>query len=721
MIISHINPDNWELQSNEEHSKGVAEFASSFANQFGFGKWGYLVGILHDKGKEQKDFQKYIQKVSGYKPELTSVTHVNHAYVGALIANQMFPNLKSILCNIIMGHHAGLYNYNEMDEVLNKAIPSDVSTDVAKEKLKLPQDNDWKVFQINHLIRVLYSCLVDADYLDTERFMNKEHFALRKNKTKLEDLRPLLDAKMFELKKSSKSTPLNIIRSEIQQECFKASSLEPGFFSLTVPTGGGKTLSSLVWAINHAIKYNKKRIIIAIPYTSIIVQTASILRRIFGEENVLEHHSNVEPDNIKDLNVGEKMKLATENWDYPIIVTTNVQLFESMYSNKPSKCRKLHNICNSVIILDEVQTLPIDYLQPIVKALKTYQHVFGCSVLFTTASQPVLSGRHRGVNDRVVLEGIATIKEIIPYSFNLSDKLRRVELHFDKKASSYDTIAERLSKYNKVLCIVNTRAKAKEIYTKLPQEEGALTLHLSRMMCPMHIKKTIEIIKSALKNDAVKSIRVIATQLIEAGVDIDFPVVFREEAGLDSILQAAGRCNREGKAEMGHAYVFKTEKPLFGYVNTANNARLNMQSSYTDYFAADTMNEYFEQLYCRSQCFDKAEIHEKLEQNMNFCFKDAAESFKLIDDAGSKNVIVNWGDSMELCEQLKKEGPHYILMKKLSQYSVSMRRKDFQKLFKDGLIIEIFEGIYAMPDREQYDDNIGVVIDNHWLDEILIK
>ena len=321
-----------------------------------------------------------------------------------------------------------------------------------------------------------------------------------------------------------------------------------------MPTGGGKTLASILWALYHAVKNHHQRIIIAIPYTSIIVQTASTLRKIFGDENVLEHHSNLNPEDIKDRKLRERLQLATENWDYPIIVTTNVQLFESLFSNKRSDCRKLHNIVNSVIILDEVQTLPLGFYKPIVHTFDTLHRIFGVSVLFTTASQPILSGRIEGTNPFASFDALTEVHEIIPTEVQLHEKLRRVNLNFMEGARTYDEIAEELAKHPKVLCIVNTRKNAKELFDRLPKE--GIRLHLSRMMCPDHVADTIKRIKEALKEGGDKPIRVVATQLIEAGVDIDFPIVYRQEAGLDSILQAAGRCNREGKLGISDTYVF---------------------------------------------------------------------------------------------------------------------------------------------------------------------
>ena len=437
------------------------------------------------------------------------------------------------------------------------------------------------------------------------------------------------------------------------------------------------------------------------------------------EENVLEHHSNVDPEQIKDEKLREQMKLATENWDYPIVVTTNVQLFESMFSNKPSVCRKLHNIVNSVLILDEVQTLPMGYLQPIVDSLKTYNSLFKVSVLFTTASQPVLSGLIEGCNPMASFQGIKAINEIIPKDFGLHERLRRVKLDIDNSGKSYDEVAEMLKAHKRVLCIVNTRKDAKELYERLPQE--GITLHLSKMMCPAHISETIEQIKTALKDDDNEIIRVVSTQLIEAGVDIDFPIVFRQEAGLDSVLQAAGRCNREGKKKVCTTYVFSLAKEHNlpkGGIQNGNNARLSLDPS-SDWFAPETMSSYFRQLYCRNDSFDRKDIKHYLYDVHNMCFASAAEKFRLIEDAGN-TVVVCWKNSMELVQELLQNGPSYLLMKKISKYCVNIYQRDFEALCKMGVVTEKREGLFVVDYAQQYDEHIGLRIDNNWANESLI-
>lgn len=726
--ISHLRYDEkaceWIFQSNEQHSENVSHLAASFAKKVGFEDFGRVMGLLHDMGKEQEGFQRYIKKVSGYMPGITGAEKTPHAFVGALLAKAEYPQMFPLLSMPIMAHHAGLYDYTDFIEKMKAELPVDIEVEKQLDiKLNMPKDVAWQPQDFHHLTRVLYSCLVDADFLDTEEFMDKTRAESRKKQNSLECLLPLLEDYLRKLSEKSVVTDLNQLRSSIQDICRESACGMPGFYSLTVPTGGGKTLSSLLWAMLHAVKYKKDRIIIAIPYTSIIVQTASILRGIFGVENVLEHHSAFDSDaSLKDSceDVNElrlKQRLATENWDYPIVVTTNVQLFESMLSNKPSICRKLHNICNSVLVLDEVQMLPTEHLQPIVDSLSAYQRLFGTSILFTTASQPVLSGEHRGCNPMIKLRGLSSVKEIIPMEMSLHDKLRRVNLHFDNSAVDYDALSDRLMQYDKVLCIVNTRKDAQELYSRLLK--GECTFHLSRMMCSAHIQKVIDKIKNALANPDVKVVRVVATQLIEAGVDIDFPVVFRQEAGLDSVLQAAGRCNREGKMSISDTFIFSFIHPLPPGSLSRGSATLRNMIGVKDWFAPETMRDYFIRLYRNSSTFDKVNVKERLKPGELY-FESVAKEFQLIDNNG-RSVIVNYEDSMELVGQMKMQGISYNLMKQLSRYMVNLRECDFRKLFKEGLVEEILEGFYLLVDREQYDADTGVLMDNHWLEEILIQ
>ena len=706
------------VQSNDDHQANVAELAASFASEFRLSDFGRIAGLLHDKGKEQKDWQGYIRGVTGFDAEYAGFTkHPHHACVGACIANKLYPQFAPLIAQPIAGHHRGLYDYCDYEELIKIVIPDDVSIPDAGRPLSFGLEK-MERYDLHHMVRMLFSCLVDADSLDTEAFMTPGQALLRGSRTMMNDLLAKLEGYLEALRKGAGRTEVNDVRNYVQEQCVRESQVDAGFYSLTVPTGGGKTLSSVLWALHHAVRNHLHRIIIAIPYTSIIVQTAATLKTIFGEENVLEHHSSFNPENVKDRGLRDRLQLATENWDYPIIVTTNVQFFESLFSNKRSDCRKLHNIVNSVVVLDEVQTLPMKFYKPIVNTLDTLHRVFGVSVLFTTASQPVLTGRIEGTEPSTGFDALPDIREIIPAGAQLHEKLRRVELAFLSGAHTYDEIAEAVAKHRRVLCIVNTRKDAKELYERLPKD--GICLHLSRMMCPAHVSATIQQIKSLLKENIDKPVRVIATQLVEAGVDIDFPVVFRQEAGLDSILQAAGRCNREGKQAVCTTYVFSLgkEHPLPpGMISQSNYARLGMGPSH-DWFAPEAMSCYFRQLHSRVPDFDARQMEELLYKPK--CeFEEAAKRFRLIDNE-MVSVIVNWGESRTLYQQLVSQGPSYSLLKKLSQYSVSLRELDFRKLQGMGAVKEFLENIYVIDSPSFYNADTGLSMDNQWLEETYI-
>lgn len=716
-IISHLYQNTngeWVIQSNEDHQNGVARLAKRFADDFDMPSWGEVLGLLHDKGKEKNAFQEYIRKVSGLKSDITVSGNKDHAYVGALVAKRLYPQLHFLIDNIIMGHHRGLY---DMDECLSKldeeCIPEEINVRPLGIELIPPTIGHKE--DVHHLTRMLYSCLVDADFLDTESFMNPEQAKLRQQSWDMRDLLKKLECYLASLSSSAPKTRVNEIRQYVQQQCVKISHGEQGYYSLTVPTGGGKTLASILWALHHAVQNGLKRIIIGIPYTSIIEQTALTLKGIFGDDCVLEHHSNFDYEQVSDWHARQSMKLATENWDYPIIVTTNVQLFESLFSNKPSHCRKLHNIANSVIILDEAQTLPLEFLRPIVDTLATLKRMLHTSILFTTASQPTLSGKIIGANYRASFQALPTIKEIIPLEANLHEKLRRVSLDFNDTPKSPEEVAVMLASHNRVLCIVNTRKDAKAIFEHLPDD--AVNIHLSRMMCPAHIKEALRQIKQILETPG-KKLRVVATQLIEAGVDVDFPVVYRQEAGLDSILQAAGRCNREGKLKEATTYVFALDHPLpSGYISKSNNARCNMVGNF-DWFSPDAMKEYFRQLHARCDNFDICQV-EQLLYNSSMQFETIGNTFRLINDS-TIPVIVNYGSSMQQVEVLKNQGISYKLLRQLRQNSVSVRQSDFKKLCETGAIDEIYDGIFVIASPNCYHRELGLIIKNQWLEETFI-
>ena len=720
--LAHKSDDSRE-QLLLDHLLGTAKLSSKFASGFGLENLGYYIGLYHDIGKYSSGFQNRI---------LNDGAKVDHSTAGAKELLNKLP--LGSFC--IAGHHGGLMNKGSRLSLENGTLFSRLGKELTgkldysvfqKEPELVINGSDMReqaqrfcgndAFSTMFLTRMLFSCLVDADFLDTEKFMSNESVS-RGAFDSLDVLYQRYLDYVSEFKPPKNE--LNTKRCEILDECLEAADGREGLYTLTVPTGGGKTIASLGFALKHAVVHKKARLIYVIPYTSIIEQTADVFKSIVGTENVLEHHMNVDYDKNEELTEPqiERYKLATENWEAPIIVTTNVQFFESLFTNKVSRSRKLHNIVNSVLILDEVQTLPMGFLQPIVDTLDTLKRVFNVSILFTTASQPVLSGRIEGTNPLVSFDALPQINEIIPKVANLHDRLRRVKLEIDDTPQSYDDIAEKIAQHSRVLCIVNTRKDAKEIYSRLPKE--GMCFHLSRMMCPAHVRETIEMIKEALRSDSNKAIRVVATQLIEAGVDIDFPVVYRQEAGLDSILQAAGRCNREGRLELCTTHVFTLQNGLpRGFIMQTNNARKNMVGDY-DWFSSKAMTEYFRQLHARIGSFDKAQIRSLL-YTQELQFEEAANNFQLIDDS-TTSIVVNWErkNVHSLIEHLQSEGFSYTLMKEMAQYSVNVRNNDLKILLEAGVIEEIKEGVLFIRDTDFYDEKIGLITENHWLEESLI-
>lgn len=732
-FIAHVRVEDgaFQIQTVKEHAVGTAGLSESFASVFGAAAWGKQNGWWHDMGKYTKDsFQPYIRSASGMTAEQKVANKPDHSSAGAMLAKEKLPGYYQPLAYCIAGHHSGLLDWTSSGEAnLNKRLSK---TDCYQEMLKdAPEEMQEAVVSLNapmisdfqkemhQWIRMLFSCLVDADYLDTERFMQPEQAVCRGQYDAMETLKERFDTHMESLTAGAPASFINEKRAAILSRCREMAEKLPGFFSLTVPTGGGKTLASMAWALIHAVRYKKDRIIIVIPYTSIIVQTAAVLRDIFGAENVVEHHSNLQPDSNDERSPS---LLATENWDAPIIVTTNVQFFESLYACRTSRCRKLHNICNSVVILDEAQMLPVEFLQPILDILQSLQSSFKTSILFTTATLPVFAG-HIGTGQKAFSGLKSPVAEITSVHDNLFEAFKRVELHWPESTTTFDELADELSGYDCVLCIVNTRKEARELYQRMP--EG--TLHLSRMMCSVHIMEVIKLIKRKLKDN--EPVRVISTQLVEAGVDIDFPVVYRAFAGLDSIIQAAGRCNREGKlnkkGELGQVFVFKLENSILRGLMGKGAAALREMLSISDgsdLFSPDCMAQYFSLFYSNCNTFDKAEIKDSLYKGageMNFLFATAADQFRLIDDKDSVSILVGYGDGATLLEELKRIGPEFWLLRKLQQYSVSIRKYDFEQFRKQGTVGE-YAGIFILEDGRCYDERAGLVLDGAWVEELLL-
>lgn len=707
----------------EDHLRGVAHLAEEFAFDFGSADWAHVAGLWHDLGKYAKEFQRRIKSVSGYDPDAHlegPVGRVDHSTAGALHAVEEFGVHGRILAYLIAGHHAGLPDWHSsetggaalnarladkshLERALSQPIPSIILAETRPTSSPVGKSDGFALW-----VRMLFSCLVDADFLDTEAFMDEGKAAQRAEYPTIQELLRRFNSHMNENFSGAAPTRVNRIRAEVLRQCREKANETPGMFSLTVPTGGGKTLSSLAFALQHAAKHGKHRVIYVIPYTSIIEQTANIFRGIFPDA-VVEHHSNLDPD-IETV----KSRLATENWDAPIIVTTNVQFFESLFAARTSRCRKLHNIVNSVVVLDEAQLLPPEFLQPILTAMNLLAQHYGVTFVLSTATQPALNSRS---GFGWTFKGLDGVHEIVSDPDSLYRDLERatVELPEDlHQPQSWDEIAERMQRHESVLTVVNSRTDARELHRRLPKD----TVHLSALMCGEHRSRVITDIKQRLKDG--EAVRVVSTQLVEAGVDVDFPVVYRALAGLDSIAQAAGRCNREGKLERGQVFVFVPPRPAPpGHLRRAAETTVSLLfESHENPLRRELFQSYFEQLYWRAPSLDKQGIEGLLKANGQgeVQFRTAAQRFQLIDESGYRSVIVRYGDSPALIGRLEKGGPERWLMRKLQRFMVSLPDYQFKKLLGNGDVHEVYPDMFAQTADALYHANLGVLVDDTNLD-----
>jgi CRISPR-associated endonuclease/helicase Cas3 len=712
--IAHSSPDG-RLHLLEEHLRETARMAGEFAAVFGAEGWGRLMGVWHDLGKYSEQFQKFIRSVND--PDTTvSKNGGDHSTAGALHALEKFGMMGRIFCYPIAGHHAGLPDWGEggrasleqrlqQRELLDTALRSGVPDEIINQALPFEKAKSGTELSRSFWLRMLFSCVVDADFLDTESFFEPEKTRNRGGYPSLAELVPPFNDYMRRKQAESADTPVNRIRTNILGQCVAKARQLPGIFSLTVPTGGGKTLSSLAFALNHAVLNDQRRIIYVIPYTSIIEQTADQFKRVWQDTGdvVIEHHSNLDvEDERRD---SSRSRLACENWDAPVIVTTTVQFFESLFASRTSRCRKLHNIAGSVIIFDEAQLLPPDFLSPVLEIIAELQKNYGVSVILCTATQPALGPRKTMDFD---FRGLPGMSEIMDDPAALFDKLKRTRLSLMgdlRESHEWDEVAERLREHDSALCIVNRRDDARTLWELMP--EGAF--HLSALMCGAHRSKKIDDIRLSLKRG--QPTRVISTQLVEAGVDVDFPVVYRALAGLDSIAQAAGRCNREGLRERGDVVVFTPPSRIpVGHLSQAAEIGRALLTAHGDAALAPKMfEEFFRQFYwLRGDRLDRENILILLgnDAQLRISFREAARKFKLIDESSQAQVIVRY-DNGELLERLEREQPDRWLMRKLQRYVVNLPRRLHGQLVASGAIREIHPGVFVQAHGALYDNNLG--------------
>lgn len=736
-------PDEWQLL--HEHLTTVAKWASQFAEPFGAERLAYLAGLWHDLGKYSDEFQRYISSAGGDSAHMETLKgKVDHSTAGAQYAHRNLQDAGigaagTVIAFIIAGHHAGLppkrsAERSSLEDRLEKKVPPFEhgleylpSVEIGSDIKPPPIRHDHSGFDLAMFIRMVFSALVDADFLDTEAFMDPDKSETRSiPRPDLPRMRDVLTHFMENLAPSPDSyaeqTPVNIARREVLEACLESAELSPGFYSLTVPTGGGKTLSSLSFALKHAVTNGQRRVIYAVPYTSIIEQTADTFREVFLEELgqgvVLEHHSNHVTDERHPW-----ARLAAENWDAPLVVTTNVQFFESLFASRTSKCRKLHNIARSVIVLDEAQMLPVTQLRPTLEALQSLVANYGCTIVLCTATQPALHKRDGFEH------GLENVHEIVPDPATLYERLKRVnaELH---GTVSLEVVADWMVEHEQALTVVSTKRDASELFTQLQGRCGEHNgvYHLSANMCPVHRSAVLGEIRARLRTG--DSCRVVSTQLIEAGVDIDFPVVFRSMAGIDSIAQAAGRCNREGRLQgLGEVRIFQTEQgPPAGFLRNAAQVTERIAPRHSDLLGLDAVHHYFDEFYLHKEMDEKgvsaATRGAKLARTLDFDFPEIDRKYRLIDDDSEPLIVPLDNYARDLINKLEQNWRAREALRKLQRYTVSVRSRRMRELEENGAIRRVCEEYPVLERMTLYDrKNLGLTVgpvDEYSPDELML-
>lgn len=706
---TELSRSQWHLLI--DHLMDTAALTAGYSTSFGAEKLGYVAGLLHDIGKYSPDFQR---RLEGDR------TKVDHSSAGAIEAGRSYSkHLGRILAYTIAGHHSGLQDWgskadeSSLESRLIKIGLPDYSS--YQSEIDLPKEEELTFpikkmpvglgFSAQFFTRFLYSSLVDADFLDTERALNIRQSSLRDSRFSLAKMLSELEVCLKDKRLHAPDTPVNRRRAEILVNCGDKASYKPGLFSLSVPTGGGKTLSSMSFALKHAITHGMKRVIYVIPYTSIIEQNAAVFKEIFGEENVLEHHSNFsypEEDSLEKESEFEhqgvgSIKLASENWDMPIIMTTNVQFFESLFAAKSSRCRKLHNISNSVVIIDEAQMIPTGFLKPCINALVELVANYNTTIVLCTATQPAMN--------KLLPQDFEQPMEIVTDPDELYRAFQRVKVH-NLGGVSDDVLVEKILSQDQVLCILNSKKHARIIFKKIEDNEA---FHLSTRMCPAHRSQILKEVRRRLK--AGEPCRVVSTQLIEAGVDVDFPVVYRSTAGVDSIAQSAGRCNREGLREVGDVYVFKPEKHGLpsGWLSRTAKIGEGVLRRHGDPLSLEAVKDYFTELYnIEGEGLDKKKIMADIaeqERALKFPFRTIADKFKLIDDQNTTAIVIPWDEQCnETLEKARwsKFASKYIRI--LQKYSVQVYEQEFKEMLQIGLLENIGGKFYVLKEDAYYSE-----------------
>ena len=718
--IAHRRASDGATHDLQEHLRAAAFLAGRFAEVWGAAETAALAALWHDLGKYAAEFQEMIT-ASDPDAHLESVPagsrkRVNHSSAGALWAMQQFPGsaFGRLLAYPIAGHHSGLPDWvgengrtglkdrlaerSHLDRTLRANPPRSI-LEAPLPSTGIPQGADAGLW-----VRMFASALFDADFLDAEAFFDPTASLGRADWPALSSLLPKLDAHLAQMSAKAEPTPVNCLRADVLRACRAAASHNPELFSLTVPTGGGKTLSSLAFALEHARAHGLRRVIYAIPFTSIIEQTARVFREAIGSKAVLEHHSALGPRPEAET---ARSRLAGENWDAPLIVTTTVQLFESLFANRTSQLRKLHNLAASVLVLDEAQALPPGVLRPVTAVIDQLVKYYRCTIVLCTATQPALGKVFRDLPQPV---------EIAPDPPALFKALDRVDIAMPARDGrrSWDEIGAEIAESPQALAIVNTRRDCRTLHSRLPP--GAI--HLSTWQCAAHRALLFRHIRSRLTAGA--ELRVASTSLVEAGVDLDFPVVFRAMTGLDSLAQAAGRCNRNGRLDKGRFVVFRPEGArAWGHIAQAiEAAEATLRHNGERPFDPAAFERFFDELYWAKgkEALDKYRIAQLLGLGidgrregdlLDFRYRTAAECFRMIEDDQETLVVPYNRAARAAIEALRPDGPDRYLLRRLQPFTVPVMKAAMSRLRK-ALAVEDMHGVTVLTKGELYRPDVGL-------------
>ncbi|GGI85641.1 CRISPR-associated helicase/endonuclease Cas3 [Deinococcus wulumuqiensis] len=733
-----------------KHLQDTAKLAQQFAKIFDAGNLAYLLGIWHDLGKYNPEFQQYLRDAKKAEEQGQELGRKGppHAVWGAmLLQNRLGQHPQASTFTLpVLGHHAGLEDAGEGEQKILGEPETSERLEIMQEAIQTfglqpsgtPEKIPTQPYQQELFTRMVTSALVDADFLDTEKHFGQERPEARQYDLDIPQLWQRFEAGRQKLldkqqKNGKKVAPhVQKVRDEVYAECLKAAEGKPGLYRLTVPTGGGKTLSGLAFALKHALKNDLRRVIVAIPYTSIIDQNAKVYRDVLGDDAVLEHHSAVETKSRKagpdqqaedaERKQGSalRMQLASENWDMLLICTTFVQLFESLFARKTSKLRKLHRIARSVIVLDEVHTLPPELRAATLDVMRTLIDDYGVSVVLCTATQPAFE-----TDELTAAFKNLSQTEIVPQYADHFRELTRVKyaLHPEyPNPAAWNTLASEMKTEPQILTILNTRKDSLALIRELQSQNTEHLYHLSTLMCGAHRKKVLAEINARLDDKTEKRpVRLVSTQVVEAGVDLDFPVVYRALAPLDRIVQAAGRCNRNGNGEaLGRVVIFQTlsgKAPKGPYQKGIEKARTLLETSQNidhDMNGTEILRRYFSMLYGDVH---PDELHiQPLRRELEF--RKVAETYRLIRD-DTVSIIVPYGDYLKALIQWQ-HFPSRKSWRALQPYVVSIYTHEARQLAKGGAIRELEEGVYLFEAVGQYDPLVGLPIDRDPADLIYI-